>query len=111
MKTTPAQNESESAEAILKQSFADRMDDAEIVTKAPDPTKPVSIRLSSALIERLDLLAKVQGRSRSNLIQNVLWAYARQSKVDEKAPEPVGIVVIRAPMNKDKRFTLRTIKK
>lgn len=39
---------------------------------------PISIRLSKPLLERLDGLAQQQHRSRSNLIQHILWAYVHE---------------------------------
>ncbi len=67
----------EAAQAFLEQSFADRFDEAEAVQKAPNPTAPISIRLSAPLLKKIDLLAESQGRTRSNLIQRILWEHIR----------------------------------
>ncbi len=48
-----------------------------------DPTRdvdniyppPISIRLSPALLKRLDRIAEREHRKRSNLIQHILWEY------------------------------------
>jgi predicted DNA binding CopG/RHH family protein len=63
------------AEAALEQSLVDEIDNAEIVTKAVNSTAPISIRLSAPLLERVDRLAAADGRTRSNLIQRILWEY------------------------------------
>jgi predicted DNA binding CopG/RHH family protein len=70
------------AEAILSKStdFAT----AEVVTKAANPTAPISLRLSTPLLERIDKLAGREGRSRSNLIQRILWEYVWGRKVADK---------------------------
>jgi hypothetical protein len=66
------------AEAILRKSLDFGI--AEVATKAANPTSPISLRLSAPLLERLDKLAVREGRSRSNLIQRILWEYVRGSK-------------------------------
>jgi hypothetical protein len=43
-------------------------------------TAPISLRLSAPLLERIDKLADREGRSRSNLIQRILWGYVRGGK-------------------------------
>ncbi len=67
----------QAAEAFLEQSFADRFDEGEVIKKAPNPTAPISIRLSAPLLEKIDNLAETQGRTRSNLIQRILWEHIR----------------------------------
>jgi hypothetical protein len=53
----------------------------ERVTGQPNPNPPLSIRLSSTLLERLDAIATTQHRKRSNLIQHILWEYVRAQEV------------------------------
>jgi predicted DNA binding CopG/RHH family protein len=65
------------AEAILRKSIDFTV--AEVVTKAANPTAPISLRLSAPLLERIDKLAAHEGRSRSNLIQRILWEYFRRN--------------------------------
>ena len=52
------------------------------VTAEPNPNPPVSIRFSVPLLERLDRLAARQHRTRSNLIQHVLWEYVHANEGD-----------------------------
>jgi hypothetical protein len=59
----------------------------ERVTGQPNPNPPLSIRLSSTLLERLDASATTQHRKRSNLIQHILWEYVRAQEV-----APVAVV-------------------
>jgi len=55
---------------------------AEIVRSSPHPNGPISVRLSTPLIERLDRLAEGQHRKRSNLIQHILWEYVHAHDAD-----------------------------
>ncbi|MBV9407557.1 MAG: hypothetical protein JO164_01955 [Candidatus Eremiobacteraeota bacterium] len=73
------------------------IDTAEEVRGAPDPTSPISIRLSTPLLERLDRIAAQQHRKRSNLIQHVLWEYVHAHAQD----------VLRTPASKSKQAALR----
>jgi len=66
------------ADAILNKPLD--LTNAEIVTKAPNLTAPISLRLSAPLLERLDRWAEDEGRSRSNLIQFLLWDQVRKRK-------------------------------
>jgi hypothetical protein len=61
---------------------ADDIDRAERVIGELNPNPPISIRLSAPLLERLDRLAALQHRKRSNLIQHVLWEYVHAHESD-----------------------------
>ena len=63
------------ADALLSQSQADRIDQAEWVESEPSPNAQISIPLTPPLLERLDRMAEKQNRKRSNLIQHILWEY------------------------------------
>jgi CopG-like RHH_1 or ribbon-helix-helix domain, RHH_5 len=65
----------------LERSHADDLSKAEIVPTQPNPSSPISIRLSAPLIERLDRLAQREHRKRSNLIQHILWEYVHAHDV------------------------------
>lgn len=52
----------------------------ELVVGVAAPNPPISVRMSAALLERLDRLASAQHRSRGNLIQHVLWEYVMKNK-------------------------------
>ncbi|HZY98125.1 MAG TPA: ribbon-helix-helix protein, CopG family [Candidatus Baltobacteraceae bacterium] len=45
---------------------------------------PISIRLSEPLLARLDRIASREHRTRSNLIQHILWEYVHEP--DRKKP-------------------------
>jgi hypothetical protein len=64
-------------EAEFSKSYAESMDDVEVVAKLPNPTSPISLRLSAPLLDRIDRLAVTEGRTRSNLIQRILWEHIR----------------------------------
>lgn len=57
------------------------IDDAEAVvaTRGAGPA-PISIRLSEPLLQRLDKMAAREHRTRSNLIQHVLWEYIHETE-------------------------------
>ena len=67
-------------EEAFEKSHAHLIDDAEVVAKVPNPTAPISVRLSPPLLERIDRLARKEGRTRSNLMQRILWEYIRSHK-------------------------------
>lgn len=46
-----------------------------VIGKRVAGSVPTSLRISKPLLERLDRIAIKQHRSRSNLIQHILWAY------------------------------------
>ena len=70
----------------LERSQADEIVRAERVVGAPGRgPAPISLRLSKPLLERLDRIAADQHRTRSNLIQYVLWAYVHQMNEDQSA--------------------------
>jgi hypothetical protein len=75
--TTRTTSKQKAADDILNRSHADSIAAAEIVRTAPNPNAPTSLRLSAPLLERLDRLAELQHRERSNLIQHILWEYVR----------------------------------
>ncbi len=61
--------------------FASKSDtEIERVTGKHRGGAPISLRLSEPLLDRLDHIAQQQRRSRSNLIQYILWAYAHKEK-------------------------------
>lgn len=64
-------------EILIRLSSADLIDQAEPVRVAPR-TAGTSLRLSVPLLRQLDILAKAQHRTRSNLIQYILWEYIRR---------------------------------
>ncbi len=73
------------AEAILNQPLEDDIVNAEVIQKAPYPTAPISIRMSAPLLKNIDRLAAAEGRTRSNLIQRILWEYIRSHR---STPDP-----------------------
>jgi hypothetical protein len=64
-------------ERILAQDMS-KFDDWERVTTKADPkhNPPITIRMMPDLVEHLDRIAAAQHRSRSSLIQHVMWEYA-----------------------------------
>jgi hypothetical protein len=74
LKKTRAQMERE-----LARSQADHIARAEIV-KVTTPVSPVSVRLSTELLEALDHIAQRQHRNRGNLIQYILWEYVEANR-------------------------------
>ena len=52
---------------------------AELVVGVHSPSAPISVRLSPALLERLDRLA-TEHRTRGNLIQHILWEHVLKHK-------------------------------
>lgn len=69
------------AEAILAEMNADDMADAELVTGEPRArTTGTSVRLSTPLLRILDVIAEEQHRTRSNLIQHILWDWVRERR-------------------------------
>ncbi len=65
----------------LERSQPDEIKKAErVVGKAGSGSAPISIRLSKPLLERLDLIAAREHRTRANLIQHILWTYLHQSE-------------------------------
>jgi hypothetical protein len=64
-------------EEILAKDHS-KFDDWERVTTKADPkhNPPITIRMMPRLVERLDRIAAAQHRSRSSLIQHVMWEYA-----------------------------------
>ncbi len=60
----------------LEQSRVDEIDKAELVVgKRNAGPPPISLRLSTPLLEALDRIARGEHRKRSNLIQHILWEY------------------------------------
>jgi len=53
---------------------------AELVVGVHSPSAPISVRLSPALLERLDRLAAAEHRTRGNLIQHILWEHVLKHK-------------------------------
>lgn len=49
-----------------------------VTGKSGAASAPISMRLSTQLLQRLDKVAHQQHRSRSNLIQHILWAYLHE---------------------------------
>ncbi len=78
--TTRSTSKQKAADEILSRSHANRVAAAEIVRTAPNPGTPTSLRLSAPLLERLDRIAELQHRKRSNLIQHILWEYVRSEE-------------------------------
>jgi len=76
LKKTHAQMERE-----LARSRPEPIAGGEIVKKSKRPEPPVSVRLSAPLLEALDHIAEQQHRTRSNLIQHILWEYVHASDV------------------------------
>ena len=69
------------ADAILDEMNAEDMADAQLVTGDPRPgTAGTSVRLSIPLLRILDIMAKEQHRTRSNLIQHILWDFVRSRR-------------------------------
>lgn len=66
----------------LEKSQADEIANAEIVTGERGGSAPFSVRLSAPLLERLDRIAKREGRKRGNLIQHILWEYVRAKEAE-----------------------------
>jgi predicted transcriptional regulator len=54
----------------------------------PNPNPPITIRMTPALVEALDLLAAAQHRKRANLVQHVLWDYVFAQKAATAAAKP-----------------------
>jgi hypothetical protein len=73
--TSRTTSKQRAAEEVLSRSHADGIAGAEIVRSSPNPNSPTSLRLSAPLLERLDRIAELQHRKRSNLIQHILWEY------------------------------------
>ena len=67
-------------EEAFEKTHAHLIPDAEVVAKVPNPTSPISVRLSAPLLLRLDRMAEKEGRTRSNLMQRILWEYIRSHK-------------------------------
>jgi hypothetical protein len=80
MRTLHDREADQRTEEAFEKSHAHLIDDAEVVAKVPNPTAPISVRLSTPLLERLDRLAEKEGRTRSNLMQRILWEYVRTHK-------------------------------
>jgi hypothetical protein len=71
----------------LERSQPEEVGKAERVVGKPGAgSAPVSIRLSKPLLERLDLIAGREHRTRANLIQHILWTYVHQSDDARKSP-------------------------
>ncbi len=63
----------------LEQSRVDEIDKAELVVgKRNAGPPPISLRLSTPLVEALDRIARSEDRKRSNLIQHILWEYVHE---------------------------------
>jgi CopG-like RHH_1 or ribbon-helix-helix domain, RHH_5 len=77
MRTLSKRTSPEATEAAFEKSNPDLIADGEVVAKLPNPTSPISFRLSAPLLERIDRLAVTEGRTRSNLIQHILWEHIR----------------------------------
>ena len=73
------------AEEVLSRSHADSIAAAEIVHSSPNPNSPTSLRLSAPLLERLDRIAELQHRKRSNLIQHILWEYVHAEEMRSRS--------------------------
>jgi predicted DNA binding CopG/RHH family protein len=80
MRTLHDHKSDQRTEEDFEKSHADLIADAEIVAKEPNPTSPISLRLSAPLLERIDRLAATEGRTRSNLIQRILSEHIRSHK-------------------------------
>jgi hypothetical protein len=74
----------EAEEILIRLSSADLIDQAEPVCVAPR-IAGTSLRLSVPLLRQLDILAKAQHRTRSNLIQYILWEYIRTRRPQRSA--------------------------
>jgi len=74
---TRALGDAKLAEAILDRVTPESMDEAEVVRGEPARTAGTSLRLSLPLLQILDEMAGEQHRTRSNLIQHILWDYVR----------------------------------
>ncbi len=60
----------------LEQSRVDEIDKTEpVIGKRNAGPPPISLRLSTPLLEALDRIALSEHRKRSNLIQHILWEY------------------------------------
>lgn len=66
-----------SDDALVDESQIDAIRRSAVVRGTPNsnPNPPISIRMSPPLVERLDRIAGAQHRSRSSLIQHILWEY------------------------------------
>jgi hypothetical protein len=66
-----------SDDALVEESQVETIRRSTLVRGAPNsnPNPPISIRMSPPLVERLDRIAAAQHRSRSSLIQHILWEY------------------------------------
>jgi hypothetical protein len=74
-KKTPSELDAE-----LERSQTEEIRKAELVVGVHSPNAPISVRLSAALLERLDRLAAAEHRSRGNLIQHILWEHVLKHK-------------------------------
>jgi predicted DNA-binding protein len=88
------------AEAILAKDHSEAIGEAEAVR-----TPPISIRLSPALLLRLDRLADREHRKRSNLIQHILWEYVR---AQDAAPAVVATSAKTSAMRAGGKKAIRT---
>jgi predicted transcriptional regulator len=63
-------------EEMLAKDHSENIRPGERVTKpVRNPNPPITIRMAPNLLKRLDRLAKAQHRTRSSLLQHVLWEY------------------------------------
>lgn len=75
------QTKSEAAEALIAADQSENIERGEIVRATAAPaSSPTSIRFSAPLLEALDGIARVEHRTRGNLVQHVLWEYVRSRK-------------------------------
>jgi hypothetical protein len=90
-------------ERILAQDQS-KFDDWERVTTKADPkhNPPITVRMMPDLVEQLDRIAAAQHRSRSSLIQHVMWEYAL-GQDGVKRPAPAKKTVARAAAPKRPR--------
>ncbi len=65
----------EAVAELLSASHVERIGEAEVLQRIPRLTAATSLRLSVPLLNALDALATAQHRTRSNLIQHILWEY------------------------------------
>src|SRR5450755_1182061 len=75
-------------EALLARDQSENIALGERVKGLPNPNPPITIRMTPALVEALDLLAAAQHRKRANLVQHVLWDYVFAQKAATAAAKP-----------------------
>jgi predicted DNA binding CopG/RHH family protein len=75
-----AKRTSAELDADLERSQPEEIEQAELVHGQRSASAPISVRLSTPLLERLDRLAAAENRKRGNLIQHILWQYVKKHR-------------------------------